>query len=185
MSDLVGNPEDRFSRVAPHLVCTQHLKFICLNLQNRCQIRQVFVLVLPCRYSHIMKLKILWSPYMAYRTHAGWNLKICIIKIEDDKCYTSYSNHHQSKWKFNNLDVSHRIRKPTICIGENKGAVTAQLISTFVFATQIVQSLFFLIPNFKILAIFCDCTACLCCTWSETQIVGFLTHRLICFVHKK
>ena len=38
-------------------------------------------------------------------------------------------------------------------------AVTAQLISVFVFATQIVQSLFFLNTNFKPLAIFCDCTA--------------------------
>ena len=37
-------------------------------------------------------------------------------------------------------------------------AVTAQLISAFVFATQIVQSLFFLNPKFKPLAIFCSCT---------------------------
>ena len=35
-------------------------------------------------------------------------------------------------------------------------AVTAQLISAFVFATWIVQSLYFLNPNFKPLAIFCD-----------------------------
>ena len=33
-------------------------------------------------------------------------------------------------------------------------AVAAQLISTYVFATQIVQLLFFLKPNFKLLAIF-------------------------------
>ena len=43
--------------------------------------------------------------------------------------------------------------KPTICIGENKGtdqfAVTAKLISAFVFATRIVQSLFFLNPKFQ------------------------------------
>ena len=38
-------------------------------------------------------------------------------------------------------------------------AVTAQLISAFVFAAQIVQSLFFLNPKFKPLAIFCGCTA--------------------------
>ena len=41
--------------------------------------------------------------------------------------------------------------KPTICIGENKDAdqlaVTAKLISVFVFATQIVQFLFYLNPK--------------------------------------
>ena len=36
------------------------------------------------------------------------------------------------------------MRKPTFCIGKNK-AVTAKLIRVFVFATQIVQFLFFLI----------------------------------------
>ena len=47
------------------------------------------------------------------------------------------------------------MRKPTFCICENKGAdqlrsfaETAKLISTFVFATRIVQSLFFLSPKF-------------------------------------
>ena len=45
------------------------------------------------------------------------------------------------------LYMSHHMGKPTICIGENKGA--DQLISTFVFATQIVQLLFFLNPKFK------------------------------------
>ena len=51
--------------------------------------------------------------------------------------------------------------KPTICIGENKGAdqlrgnleadqrVTAKLISAFVFATPIVQFLLYLTPKFQ------------------------------------
>ena len=43
--------------------------------------------------------------------------------------------------------------KPTICIGENKDADqlrgTAKLISAFVFATRIVQFLFFLNPKFQ------------------------------------
>ena len=45
--------------------------------------------------------------------------------------------------------------KPTICIGENKGAdqisfaVTAKLISAFVFATWIVQFLIYLNPKFQ------------------------------------
>ena len=38
-------------------------------------------------------------------------------------------------------------------------AVTAKLIRAFVFATQIVQSFYFLNRNFKPLAIFCGCTA--------------------------
>ena len=37
-------------------------------------------------------------------------------------------------------------------------AVTAQLISTFVFATGIVQSLSYLYQNFKLLGCFCVCT---------------------------
>ena len=44
--------------------------------------------------------------------------------------------------------------KPSICIGENKGADqlrsnTAKLISTFVFATRIVQFLFYLNQKFQ------------------------------------
>ena len=56
-------------------------------------------------------------------------------------------------------------------------AVTAKLISAFVFATQIVQSIYYLNPstihllpkseNFKLLAIFCGCTA-----WSVSDLVG-------------
>ena len=38
-------------------------------------------------------------------------------------------------------------------------AVAAKLISAFVFATQIVQCLYFLILNIKPIAIFCDCAA--------------------------
>ena len=45
------------------------------------------------------------------------------------------------------------MRKPDFCICENKDAyqfrVTAKLISAFVFATRIVQSLFFLNPKFQ------------------------------------
>ena len=46
------------------------------------------------------------------------------------------------------------MRKPTICICENKdadrsSAVTAKLISAFIFATKIVQFLNFLNPKFQ------------------------------------
>ena len=56
------------------------------------------------------------------------------------------------------------MRKLDFCLYENKGAdqlkfaVTAKLISAFVFATWIVQFLFFLNPTFKLLACFCNCT---------------------------
>ena len=41
------------------------------------------------------------------------------------------------------------MRKPSICICEYKDAVTAKLISAFVFATWIVQYLFFLNTKFS------------------------------------
>ena len=56
-------------------------------------------------------------------------------------------------------------------------AVTAKLISAFVFATQIVQFLYFLNPKFtasnSVLV-----QLGLCQTWSETQKTGFLVSRL-------
>ena len=53
-------------------------------------------------------------------------------------------------------------------------AVTAKLISAFVFATRIVQSLYFLSPKSSTVAV----QAGLCRTWSETLKAGFLTTRL-------
>ena len=55
------------------------------------------------------------------------------------------------------LIVCRIVRKPDFCLCENKGAdqlrisfaVTAKLISAFVFATRIVQFLFFLNPKFQ------------------------------------
>ena len=47
------------------------------------------------------------------------------------------------------LYMSHVTRKQDFRLGENKGAVTAKLISAFVFATWIVQFLFFLNPKIQ------------------------------------
>ena len=66
-------------------------------------------------------------------------------------------------------------RRPAVCICENKDAdqlaVTAKLISAFVLATRIVQSLNFLNPKFQVspVAIFCGYTA-----WfvSDRDLVG-------------
>ena len=41
------------------------------------------------------------------------------------------------------------VRKPAFYICENKDAVTAQLISAFVFAIRIVKSLYYLNPKFQ------------------------------------
>ena len=75
--------------------------------------------------------------------------------------------------------------KPTICIGENKDtdsfAVTAKLISAFVFATRIVQFLFYLNPKFQASSSF----LCLYRFVSDlfgNHIVGFSTRRLILFI---
>ena len=76
------------------------------------------------------------------------------------------------KLLIDSYNMSPVIRKPDFCICENKGAdqlrgntkaqisfaVTAKLISAFVFATRVVQSLYFLNPKFQDLTIFCGCT---------------------------
>ena len=63
------------------------------------------------------------------------------------------------------------MRKPAFCICENKDADqlrgNAKLISAFVFATQIVQSLYFLSTNFKSLTILCGRAA-----WFVCDLVG-------------
>ena len=62
-------------------------------------------------------------------------------------------------------------------------AVTAQLISAFVFATRIVPFLFYLNPSFQASSLLRDCTRDCTCRFVldlvETQIEGFLTHSLI------
>ena len=68
--------------------------------------------------------------------------------------------------------------KPTIYIGENKGA--DPLISAFVFVPRIVKFLFYLNPKFKPLAIFCDCTDRYVSDLFGNHIVGVPTRRLIC-----
>ena len=57
--------------------------------------------------------------------------------------------------------------------------VTAQLISTVVFVTRLLQFLSYLNPKFKDNPASVAVQSGLCQTWSETPIVGFLMHRLI------
>ena len=70
------------------------------------------------------------------------------------------------------------MRKPTICIGENKDADQLQGYSAFVFDISKVQSLLFLNLKFKgAVAVFCGCTAWFVSDLLKT-IVGFLMRRL-------
>ena len=55
---------------------------------------------------------------------------------------------HEKRLNFSSY-LSRIMRKLDFRLCENKGAVTAKLISAFVFATRIVQSLFFLNPKFQ------------------------------------
>ena len=58
-------------------------------------------------------------------------------------------------------------------------AVTAKLISAFVFATWIVQSLYFLNPKFQVSSHLLWLYSPVCVrTWAETPKTGFLTSRL-------
>ena len=66
------------------------------------------------------------------------------------RCATNCAN------RASTLYMSHSMRKPAFCICENKDAdqlrgyaVTAKLISAFVFAPWIEQSLFYLDPKFQ------------------------------------
>ena len=71
----------------------------------------------------------------------------------------------------NQNNVSRVVRKPTFAYAQTKTqisfAVTAKLISNFVFAIRIVQFLFYQIRNSKPLAILCSCTA-----WFVWNLVG-------------
>ena len=79
-------------------------------------------------------------------------------------------HHHYLSLVVKNLLFAYAKTKPQISC-----AVIAQLISAFVFATRIVQSLFFL--NLKLQA--STVQSGFCRTWSETPKTGILTTRLI------
>ena len=79
-------------------------------------------------------------------------------------------------------DAAH-LRKSTVCICDNKGAdqlcITAKLISAFVFATRIVQVLYFLISKFPASSHLRYLYSSVCVGPVQNHIVGFLMTRLI------
>ena len=54
-------------------------------------------------------------------------------------------------WCYYKVEMSRHMGKPTVCLGENKGAdqLRSSQISAIVFATRIVQFLFYLNPKFQ------------------------------------
>ena len=66
---------------------------------------------------------------------------MCEIQNLKGKPYATFHNFLMENF----YDMSRLMGKPTICIGQTK----AQLISAFVFATRIVQFLFYLNPKFQ------------------------------------
>ena len=93
MSDLAGNPEDRFSRVEAQMI-------------------------------------LAWVKYFDFQYQTN--------QFNRNVCYVTNEPHHK---KTNTLHM--RKTKAQISF-----AVTAKLISTFVFATQFVKFLYFLNPKF-------------------------------------
>ena len=75
--------------------------------------------------------------------------------------------------------------KPTICLGENKGADQlrgnreADQRLCFCYLDSIIPPL---LQNFKLLACFCDCTGRFVSDLFGNHIVGFPTRRLKCVV---
>ena len=74
--------------------------------------------------------------------------------------------------------MSRRMGKPINCICENKGEADQCLCFHYTDSTIHLLSKS-KIQNFQPLTIFCDCTAWFVPDLVGTQIVGFLTHRLI------
>ena len=83
------------------------------------------------------------------------------------------------------IHLSLCVRKPTICMGENKDAdqlrgnreADQRLCFRYTYSTFPPL----LIPKFsRFWVSSVTVQAGLCWTWSETQIVGFVMHRLIC-----
>ena len=78
-----------------------------------------------------------------------------------------------------NHNLSRVMRKPDFCLCENK-AVTAQLISAFIIATQIVQFIYLLIPKFQASSHLMWFYSPVCVEpGRKTPKTGFLTSRLI------
>ena len=105
--------------------------------------------------------------------------------ILDHYRITDVQVREQMKYDILELYMSLCVRKPTICMGENKdadqlrGNREADQRLCFRYTDSTFPPL--LIPKFsRFWVSSVTVQAGLCWTWSETQIVGFVMHRLIC-----
>ena len=102
-----------------------------------------------------------------------------VIKVPSVVCSCHFIFMFELKY-----NLSLHMRKPTICIYENKDAdqlcsnCTADQRLCFSQIYGLYNSSSTYIQSFKLLALFCECTARFVSDLVGTQIVGFLTHRL-------
>ena len=104
---------------------------------------------------------VIWTDFGQTIIMLAGGIVLMVLGKEHDLLATAQEN-EQNGWAKTKVQISF--------------AVTAKLISTFVFAAWIVQSFSFLNPKFQ--ACFCDCTGWFVSDLVGTQIVGFLTRRL-------
>ena len=133
MSDLVGNPGDRFSRVAAHILLL--LCWSCSFILFTKEVNRSSNYKSPMLFSSLSRR----SKVNELEHISGTVTVICMHSIIGAAAHEN----QQSAYAKTKTQISF--------------AVTAKLISVFVFAARIVQSLFFLNRNFKLLACFCDC----------------------------
>ena len=98
-------------------------------------------------------------------------------------CFQSIVSNYKVSLTPRRLKLSRLMRKRTFIYAKTKAqisfAVTAKLISAFVFVTRIVYWIYIhYIQNFQSLAILCACTARFVSNLSGNNIVGFLMTRL-------
>ena len=118
-------------------------------------------------------------------------LKICSSNVEflGEHLYVWRKKYSYGKKCLISKYLSSLMRKPTICICENKdadqlrGNREADQCLCFRYRDSTIPLFSKFIQNFQPLTIFCDCTAWFVSDLVGTQIVGFLTHRLILFWH--
>ena len=133
MSDLVGTPDDRFSCVVAHIVSTGHRKHCkCIVTSGKIQPTANVISKHLILKSHLKDLsKDLNTGLQNGRFYKG-AAKASYKNITYELCH--------EKTRF----LPMRKSKAQISF-----AVTVKLISAFIFATQIVQFLFFLISKFR------------------------------------
>ena len=111
----------------------------------------------------------------------------CLFSYVVAQILNIFGNLLLSSLKSQQMHLCLHMRKPTICICENKGADQLCSYCTadqhLCFAIRIVQPLFFLNPKFQASSLLCQTVkAGLCRIWSEYQIVGFHKQRKFDFL---